>query len=437
MIRALLLILEIGLLTAIAVWLADRPGEITINWQGYEVVTSVGVAAVSAFLILILVLFVYDVWRALVGLPGALGLNHLNGRKRRGYLALTQGLVAVAAGDAAAAKRFAHKAEKLLEEPPLTLLLQAQAAQLNGDEEAAAKYFSTMLDRPEMSFLGVRGLLTQSLKKGDNAGALLLARKAYVQQPKAEWVLTALFDLECRNQNWDAALNVLTPAIKQNAIAPDRGRKLRAALWLAQSEKAEGEGNEAAALYHARRAHEFLPAFIPAALQYAKLLKQSGKNSTAIRILERAWRHSPHPALAALYADLTPDLPPLKKVRQMERLKALDTGGVEGPLAVGKAALEARLWGEARAEFSATLAKGPNARAMKGLAELEEKEKADHKSAEDWLERAAAAPAEPAWVCTACHTPHPAWQPLCAGCEAFATLEWKTATGPVRLLLAK
>ncbi len=252
MIRALILICEIALLTAAGVWLANRPGEIIVHWQGQEVVTSVGVAAVAALVLIILILFVYDVWRALIGLPGALGFHSLNSRKRRGYLALTQGLVAVAAGDASSATRFARKAEKLLNEPPLTLLLQAQAAQLNGDEEAAAKYFNSMLDRPEMSFLGVRGLLTQQIKKGDNEGALLLARKAYVQQPKAEWVLTALFDLECRTGNWDAALNVLTPAIKQGAIAVERGRKLRAALWLAQSEKAARQGDASAALHHAR-----------------------------------------------------------------------------------------------------------------------------------------------------------------------------------------
>ena len=45
--------------------------------------------------------------------------------------------------------------------------LAAQAAQLNGDELAARKYFTAMLDRPETRFLGLRGLLTQALKTGD------------------------------------------------------------------------------------------------------------------------------------------------------------------------------------------------------------------------------------------------------------------------------
>ncbi len=63
----------------------------------------------------------------------------------------------------------------LLAEPPLTLLLSAQAAQLNGDEQAARRYFTAMLDRAETEFLGLRGLVMQALRGGDEAAALGLS----------------------------------------------------------------------------------------------------------------------------------------------------------------------------------------------------------------------------------------------------------------------
>src|ERR687888_327363 len=69
-------------------------------------------------------------------------------------------------GDAVEAQRQAKQAGDLLNDPPLTLLLEAQAAQLGGDEKAATRYFRAMLDHPEASFLGLRGLLMQSLKTG-------------------------------------------------------------------------------------------------------------------------------------------------------------------------------------------------------------------------------------------------------------------------------
>src|SRR3546814_13347697 len=88
-------------------------------------------------------------------------------------------MVAVAAGDAQEAARWSRRADDLLEDPPLTLLLSAQAAQLNGDERAAEKYFNAMLEKPETRFLGLRGLLMPALPENDHRRALGFARQAH------------------------------------------------------------------------------------------------------------------------------------------------------------------------------------------------------------------------------------------------------------------
>jgi HemY protein len=149
--------------------------------------------------------------------PGAAPRAFVRARRARtrekGYRALTQGLVAVAAGDPASAKRFAKKADVLLNEPPLTLLLSAQAAQLGGDEGAAERYFRTMLANPQTAFLGVRGLLMQAVRRGDHGEALLLSRRAQEIQPRTPWVLATRFDLEARAGNWSTAEAVLREAV--------------------------------------------------------------------------------------------------------------------------------------------------------------------------------------------------------------------------------
>src|SRR5947209_20183190 len=43
MIRVVVFLAVIGLLAVGAVWLADRPGEVAITWQGYRVDTSVAI----------------------------------------------------------------------------------------------------------------------------------------------------------------------------------------------------------------------------------------------------------------------------------------------------------------------------------------------------------------------------------------------------------
>ena len=47
MIRVLLFLALVALLAFGVVWIADRPGDVAITWQGYRIETSVMVAAVA------------------------------------------------------------------------------------------------------------------------------------------------------------------------------------------------------------------------------------------------------------------------------------------------------------------------------------------------------------------------------------------------------
>lgn len=423
MIRTLFFLVKLGLAVAVAVWLAQRPGQVTIVWQGYEVTLSVAVLLLGVGAIAILTTALYGLWRALVTIPQSFALGHLSRRQRKGYLALTQGLVAVAAGDAGAARRFAHKADKLLNQPALTLLLQAQAAQLNGDDAEAAKHYGQMMMRPETSGVGLRGLLTQTVARGDTAQALALARRAALIQPKAAWVLTSLVDLEARSGHWEAALAALTTATRQNAFSPDQARRLRATFLVGQSQAC---GTKEDALRFAKKAHDAFPAWSPPAAHYATLLIQNGQGKLAGKVIERTWRADPHPELARLYAEAGgAGLAPAVQLRRMERLASFNPEAVESRLALARAALDAQLWGVARAQLAAAQAKGETAPICRLMATLEEKESANHRLAQDWLRRAADAPPDKTWHCDSCGTTAPAWSPLCSLCGAPGLLAWR------------
>ncbi len=429
MIRTFLFLIKLGIAVAVAVWLASRPGQVTVVWQGYEVVFPVALLLIGMAAVALLTTMFYALWRALVSIPHAFSLGSLSRRQRKGYMALTQGLVAVAAGDAGAARRFAHKANKLLNEPALTLLLQAQAAQLNGDDAEAAKHFGQMMMRPETSFVGLRGLLTQTRERGDTAQALALVRRAALIQPKAAWVLTSQVDLEARSGHWDAALMALTTATRQNAIPPDQARRLRATFLIAQSRTCSSPEQ---ALRLARKAHDAFPAWSPPAAHYATLLIRSGHGKLAAKVIERTWRADPHPELARLYAEAGgSNLAPAMQLRRVERLAGFNPEAVESRLAVARAALDAQLWGVARAQLAAAQAKGETAPICRLMATLEEKESANHRLAQDWLRRAAEAPPEALWHCTACgSTSASVWAPACQTCGEPAGLVWRTTDRP-------
>src|SRR5690606_37411942 len=160
-IRVLVAFALIAGLSALGAWLSRHPGTVAIEWQDYTIETSVGVllAALAILALVIAALVLVLPWAR--ALPSWFGRGRRERRRRQGYLALARGLVAVAAGDAAEARRQARRADELLaEQPALTKLLSAQAAQLDGDEGAARRYFAQMLKQRETEFLGVRGLLT-------------------------------------------------------------------------------------------------------------------------------------------------------------------------------------------------------------------------------------------------------------------------------------
>src|SRR6266404_5267827 len=166
----------------------------------------------------------------MVGSPLVFLRRRRERRRRSGYRALTQGMVAVAAGDPHEAQRYARKADALLAEPPLTLLLSAQAAQLEGDETAAKKFFTAMLDRPETEFLGLRGLLNQALRVGDRGTALRLTQRAMTLRPNTPWVVESLFDLEAREGRWETAQKTLAQAVKRRIVPRDRARHHRGVI---------------------------------------------------------------------------------------------------------------------------------------------------------------------------------------------------------------
>ncbi len=433
MIRTLLYIVVLAILTAVAVWLADHPGDVTLEWQGWRLDTSFAVLAATVAVIAAGVALLYRIWLFLRRVPGRVVDGRRDARRRRGYLALTRGMVAVAAGDSDEAQKQVRRADGLLEDPPLTLLLSAQAAQLAGDEGAAEKFFKAMTERPETEFLGVRGLLTQALKSDDEKRALSLAEQASRLRPKSEWVARNLLDLQVRNGAWVDARSTLERAVKSRLVAEDEAGHRRVALDFQLSEAARVDGDGARALKLLRGAFEREPGFVPVALRLARSHIENGRGGKAAAVVETAWSHAPHPDLAQAYFDARGANDGLERVKKAERLARSNPDHRESHLTVAEAALEARLWGEARKHLTAAAGDEPSARICRLMAELEESEHGNSAAAREWLVRASMADPDPAWICGDCGNTVAEWTIVCGNCEAFASFAWGTPPHVIRL----
>ncbi len=428
MIRALWFLALVSLSIFAMVWLADRPGSLVLNWQGYRVETSVamligGVVAISAVTAVI-----YRIWLFLRRAPAQVSDAWKQRRKQQGYQALTRGMVAVSAGDAEEARRSVKRAEVLLNEPPLTMLLSAQAAQLNGDEKAAETFFKAMTENPETEFLGIRGLLSQAVKQGDSTDALALARRAHRLRPKSEWVANHLFDLQTRQGLWLDARVTADEQVRNHTLDKTEAKQRNAALYYQLALDAAKSGDDTEAFNQLKKSTDSDPGFTPAVCRFALALIKKGRLRKALGLVEKAWARAPHPDLLGVYWQASQADHGLEQVRATARLCADNPDHMESRIAKTRADLAAQLWGEARQQLESigqVETEPLDARVCRLWAELEEGEHNDLAKAHSWLTRASIAVSEATWVCADCGNTVPEWVVSCANCQGFNTFAWR------------
>ncbi len=406
------------------VWVVDRGGDVTFVWDVWEVSTSTPVLVLAVILFalsaVIGVHFFLWLWRG----PRRIRLAMGNRRKEKGYQALTSGLVAVAAGDASGARAHARRADRLLDRPPLTLLLTAQAAQLDGDDEEADRRFRAMLERPETEFLGLRGLMAAALRRGDRESAGEYARKAHALRPDAVWAAEAVFELQTKAGDWPGARQTLKSARDRKVIDAAPGRRRHAVLLVEEARKALDDDHREEALKLARTAHTEAPDLVPAARILARLLIDAKKERQAARVVEKTWKSSPHPDLAELYVEAGRD-DGARRYGRMEHLVDINADNRESHSAAARVALEAKLTGEVRRHLKAIGMEGLSAREIGLWVDLEKSENNADK-AEEWQARMVEASPDRAWQCSRCGHIAQTWNAVCAECSGFDTAVWRS-----------
>ena len=425
MIRALWFLLKLVLLALAAGWLAAQPGSLHAEWRGYAVETSVGFLAAALLVFLAVYTLAYRMYRRVVSVPAVLRRYEAARKRDLGYRDMTSGFVAVAAGDADAARKYALRARKLVPDAPLALLLEAQSCLLSGEAPRARRIFADLLDKDDTAFLGLRGLLQEALQANDDTAALGYIRRASDLQPKRLWVLRTRFDLECRNKAWAQAEQVLNRAARLGVFSGKDTARHRQAILLARADAAFSAARVVDAHKLAAKAFRADASFIPAALRLVRYYRHVGKSGAALKAIEAAWRAMPHPDLGALWMEAQPV--PKKPLSVYDagkdafdwaqRLAAFHPNHRDSLRLLGNAATEAHKFSLAREMLT-------RAADFRGLAKLERAETGNEAKARAWLEAAAEAPPEPKWNCSACGHAALDWNPSCWQCGSFNTLGW-------------
>jgi len=403
-------------------WLADRPGNLVINWEGHVVETSVFYAIVILSALIGAALLVWSILRHIWESPAAIGSFMNRRREKKGLDALSSGMIAIGAGDRAGATRYAIQARKTLPNEPLTHLLRAQAAHLSGDKATARRIYEGMLNTPDTEQLGLRGLFLEAQKEGELEAARQFAERAVRENPKLGWAVDALFELQCKEGDWAGALETVSIARKNGHIEKASAERRKAVLMTAQAQKAEDTDPERA-LSLAMEAHKLAPGLVPAAAIAGRILASRGSTPKATSVLQKTWQKSPHPDLAVAYAYSRLGDSPADRLQRVKKLAALNPYSLESPIAVANAAIEAKDWQAAREALEPLLESRLTQRVCTLMARVEGEQHGDKGRVREWLARAVNAPRDPAW--TADGVVSDTWAPVSPVTGALDAFQWK------------
>ncbi|MCH1535181.1 MAG: heme biosynthesis protein HemY [Amylibacter sp.] len=410
----------------------DAGGVITMQFASYEVSLTPIQGIIGIILCLSILLaakwifgIIVAIFKFFNGDETAITRYFNKNKEERGYKALADSMVSMAAGEGKDAINNANRAERLLKRPQLTNLVSAQAAEKFGDNKRALKYYKRLLKNDQTRFVGLQGLLKQKLLEGDTETALLLAEKAFSIRPKHEQTLNILFDLQTEKLDWKGAQKTIKANVRAGKLPKDVGLRREAILLLADAkemlEAGEIDKGKAAAI----AANKSSPDLIPAAILAAEMYMLENNKRSASRVLKKTWGLNPHPDLATAFAEINLKETSSERRKRFNPLIKLKSEHSETKLLIAELAIGNEDFPAARRAIKNLTSTNPTVRSLALMAAIEKGEGADEKTVRAWLNKALTASRGPQWVCEKCSNIHSSWQPRCGNCETFDSLSWK------------
>jgi HemY protein len=415
-----------------ATLLLDMDGSATIDIGGKAASFSVIEMVIGLIILVALVWLTFKLiglavaaFKFLNGDETAISRYFLRNRERKGFEALSEGMMALASGEGRLAMAKANRAEKFLERPELTNLLTAQAAELAGDRKTAEQTYRKLLEDDKTRFVGVRGIMKQKLEEGDTDTALLLAEKAFAIKPKHVETQDTLLRLQAESSDWKGARATLSAKLKTGQLPRNVHKRRDAVLALSEAKGVFEDGQTAEAQDAAIEANRMSPDLIPAAVMAAETYIEKNNARAAARVLKKAWDVSPHPDLAATFAAIAPDETPTARLKRFRALTKLQSNSPETKMLLAELNIAAEDFPEARRAITELVAETPTSRNLTIMAAIERGEGSDDAVVRGWLTKALTAARGPQWLCDNCQHIHPAWAPVCSNCSGFDTLTWR------------
>lgn len=422
MIRLIIYIaLSLGV-TAGAAWLISVPGSVIVDFGDYRMQPTLGAMAVALIALILVSIAIWAIVRRILEAPKHLARRSAQRRKDIGVEALSDGFIALQAGNPQKARQLAREAQTRLPGNAAAQLLEARTDLALGDLGPAREHYRALISNPKTALAALSGLYDQARAQGRDDIAITFAKKATQHTPGVTWAETALFDDLTAKGDWVEALEMVTkqPAASRDDKAAKRRRQavLNTALALSNEET-----EPVVALGQAQAAIKLQPDFVPAALISARIHINRFEARKAQSLLRRVWRATNHPDVATLFANAQPGASAIERLRRTRDLVGTNPIEAAAALVLARAAIDAYEWVAARNALAGLSAQNPSQGVCSLMAEIEEGQNGDQGKAREWLSRAVRAPRDPIWIADGITADE--WEPTSPVTGKLDAFEWR------------
>ena len=426
------LILFITLLGAVSLginWLFVNDGTVSATWLGYHIEASISLLIIALNILLITSIGLVQCIMWLAFLPSRIAFRRSISHYDKGLHALTEGFAAIASGDIKTAKKSAKMTKRYLgDKQPLALLVDAQAAQMEGNDKLARKNYEILLENKTTKLIGLKGLLNEVRKEGNVENAVRMAEDAYIsgKEPNNN-IANVLLELYKRSGSWQKALKLANKPQGNKLLrifsikSPAKKREL-ATLNYMQAKELFDQGKLEYALGYLNEALDNYEKFSPAIILHCEILNRVDRKIEASRIIKKVWKDFPLPQLAEIYLQL---FDKEKQLREAEKLASFYPQNTESHILFAKAALSSADFSKAREHAKAALDDGETVRTCELMAQIEAAEGRNPVLVQDWTERANSATLDPAWTCRNCGSRTADWELVCIQCSSVDSISWE------------
>ena len=422
MFRIIFIILAIAALSLGLSYMAEMDGKLVVQWPGGEIQPTLMQAVIGLTLLVFVLMIIWTLFRMILSSPETMNRYFRRKKQEKGLDALSSGMIALNSGDNSSALRHAMQARRTLPNEPMTQMLRAQAAELQGDMAQASRIYESMLAVSDTELMGLRGLYLLALQQSELVAAEQFAARAVNRRADLPWAVLGLFDLQCRRRGWREALETLKVANDQGHVSSRKAKRDKAVLLTALAQELEDSDMDEA-LGFAVEANRLAPGLVPAAVIAGRIHASRGRMAPALKIVRKAWRQMPHPDLALVSAYARPGDSVRDRMQRIKDLASLTPGHREAAIAVANAAVEAQDWALAREVLGPLARARPTQRVCTLMARIEAADSGHKGFVKEWLARAINAAGDPKWVADGVVTDE--WSPISPVTHKIDAFNWQ------------